>query len=363
MHEDGFADTCDGLGGGATRERALDIMRDSRLGTYGAAGLGLMLATKVLALAAAPPEAIPWLLIAAHAASRSSAVLAIATSTYVRDAGIAKPVADTVALDSLALVLATGAAALCALLTVTTPAVILAGLGGLAVGHFVMRGVYERKLGGERRQAPMRGAAHHDEPGPRGFERSGEVAEARVQESQRGWASRCTWSRVSSITNTGASASARRQAAANAVLSAIRRSLLNQWMTRIVVRSAGWRAAMPARGALGFGWLRVLDFGLRALPRRDQRSRPMIAAATAAASAFDGATTTPALTSIAAWRSQSCGSSRVPHTDATRRDLRRSHPAPRRRPAERGRVAPTTLRHRRLRFTEQSLLLWIWQVG
>ena len=148
FHEDGFADTCDGLGAGTTRERALEIMRDSRIGTYGAAGLGLMLAAKVLALTATPPGAIPWLLIAAHAASRSSAVLAIATSTYVRDAGIAKPVADAVAPDSLALALATGAAAACALLAAATPVVIVAGLGGLAAGHLVMRGVYERKLGG-----------------------------------------------------------------------------------------------------------------------------------------------------------------------------------------------------------------------
>ena len=102
LHEDGFADTCDGLGGGATRDRALEIMRDSRLGTYGAAGLGLMLATKVLALAAAPVEAVPWLLIAGHAGSRSSAVLALATGTYVRDAGIAEPVAGAVGRGSLA---------------------------------------------------------------------------------------------------------------------------------------------------------------------------------------------------------------------------------------------------------------------
>ena len=148
FHEDGFADACDGLGGGTTRERALEIMRDSRLGTYGAAGLGLMLAAKVLALAAAPPEVIPWLLIAAHAASRSSAVLAIATSTYVRGAGIAKPVADAVEPDSLALALAIGVAAACVLLTVTAPAAILVGLTGLAAGHLAMRGVYERKLGG-----------------------------------------------------------------------------------------------------------------------------------------------------------------------------------------------------------------------
>ena len=147
FHEDGFADACDGLGG-ATRERALEIMRDSRLGAYGAAGLGLMLAAKVLALAAAPPTVVPWLLIAAHAASRSSAVLVIATSAYVRDTGIAKPVADAVRPGSLALALATGAVAVCVLFTVSAPAVILAGFAGLAAGHLAMRAAYERKLGG-----------------------------------------------------------------------------------------------------------------------------------------------------------------------------------------------------------------------
>ena len=148
MHEDGLADTCDGLGGGATRERALEIMRDSRLGTFGAAGLGLMLAAKVLALGAMPPEAVPWLLIAAHAASRASAGLAIATSPYVRDAGIATPVAGKVSPGSLAVVLLTGTAAACVLPAVATPAAFVAGLGGLAAGHLAMRCMYERKLGG-----------------------------------------------------------------------------------------------------------------------------------------------------------------------------------------------------------------------
>ena len=119
FHEDGFADTCDGLGGGTTRERALEIMRDSRLGTYGVAGLGLMLAAKVLAIAAAPPEVIPWLLVAAHAASRSSAVLALATSAYVRGAGIATPVAGSTRPENLAIALATGTAAVCVLFAAT----------------------------------------------------------------------------------------------------------------------------------------------------------------------------------------------------------------------------------------------------
>lgn len=50
FHEDGWADTCDGLGGAVTRERALAIMKDSRLGTYGALGLMLLLGLKATVL-------------------------------------------------------------------------------------------------------------------------------------------------------------------------------------------------------------------------------------------------------------------------------------------------------------------------
>ena len=148
FHEDGFADACDGLGGGVTREQALEIMRDSRLGTFGAAGLGLMLAAKVLALASAPASVIPWLLVAAHAASRASAVLAAAAGSYVREAGTARPVAAGVAPADLALALVTGAAAVSGLWLVTGPTVMVAGLAGLTAGHLVMRELYERKLGG-----------------------------------------------------------------------------------------------------------------------------------------------------------------------------------------------------------------------
>lgn len=51
LHEDGFADCCDGFFGGATPERRLEIMRDSRLGTFGTAGLVFSLLIRVLALA------------------------------------------------------------------------------------------------------------------------------------------------------------------------------------------------------------------------------------------------------------------------------------------------------------------------
>ena len=50
FHEDGFADACDGLGGGWQRDEVLRIMKDSRIGSYGAAGLALMLLAKAAAL-------------------------------------------------------------------------------------------------------------------------------------------------------------------------------------------------------------------------------------------------------------------------------------------------------------------------
>ena len=149
LHEDGFADACDGLGGGPTRERALEIMRDPRLGTYGAAGLGLMLAAKVLALAAAPVEVIPWLLVAAHAASRASMALALASGTYARAAGIAAPLAEaSPSRARIAIAILIGGAVACTLLFEAPPTALLAGVGGLALGHFLMRRAYERKLGG-----------------------------------------------------------------------------------------------------------------------------------------------------------------------------------------------------------------------
>lgn len=52
LHEDGLADTFDGLWGGSTRERRLEIMRDSRVGSYGVASLVLSLAVRVFAIAA-----------------------------------------------------------------------------------------------------------------------------------------------------------------------------------------------------------------------------------------------------------------------------------------------------------------------
>ena len=149
FHEDGFADACDGLGGAVTRERALEIMKDSRIGTYGAAGLGMMLAGRVAVLVALVPVApVFWVLVAGHAASRAASVHVIATSAYVREHGTGKPVADGIGRDGLRFALLTGGAALLPLVPALGLLAPLAGLAGLALGTWAMRRVYERRLGG-----------------------------------------------------------------------------------------------------------------------------------------------------------------------------------------------------------------------
>lgn len=70
FHEDGLADSCDGLGGGLTRERTLTIMKDSRLGTYGVLGLVSALLLKIALLATMPLSVAIVALIMAHTASR-----------------------------------------------------------------------------------------------------------------------------------------------------------------------------------------------------------------------------------------------------------------------------------------------------
>lgn len=94
FHEDAFSDFCDGFGGGYTHEKILSIMKDSRIGTYGATGLVLLLLSKVFLLTEINPVQIPFILIAAHALSRVISVIMIYTSQYVRfdDSSKSKPI-------------------------------------------------------------------------------------------------------------------------------------------------------------------------------------------------------------------------------------------------------------------------------
>ncbi|WP_074409148.1 MULTISPECIES: adenosylcobinamide-GDP ribazoletransferase [Aquimarina] len=103
FHEDGFADVCDGFGGGWTKDKILLIMKDSRLGTYGTIGLLLMLSIKFAALREVEMYYIPFLLISGHALSRFIATTLIFTHPYVRDTenSKAKPAAKSMSIHSL----------------------------------------------------------------------------------------------------------------------------------------------------------------------------------------------------------------------------------------------------------------------
>ncbi|ATQ43567.1 adenosylcobinamide-GDP ribazoletransferase [Caulobacter mirabilis] len=91
FHEDGLADSFDGLGGGQTPERRLEIMKDSRLGTYGALAVVMVLALKAAALATLPA---PWMaataLLAAHGVGRAAAVVTMRLTPYAGDGDGAK---------------------------------------------------------------------------------------------------------------------------------------------------------------------------------------------------------------------------------------------------------------------------------
>ncbi|MYM85315.1 adenosylcobinamide-GDP ribazoletransferase [Duganella sp. FT50W] len=94
FHEDGFADMCDGFGGGMTPERVLEIMKDSRIGAYGAIGTICMLGLKLTALSALPPLAAIGALLIAHPLSRLMATALIWRLDYARAEGKAKPLAQ-----------------------------------------------------------------------------------------------------------------------------------------------------------------------------------------------------------------------------------------------------------------------------
>lgn len=93
FHEDGLADTADALGGAVSRAQALVIMKDSRIGTYGATALVLSLGGRialVTQLATASPTAAAFALTLSHAFGRSAAVAVMASLPYGGDPAHAK---------------------------------------------------------------------------------------------------------------------------------------------------------------------------------------------------------------------------------------------------------------------------------
>jgi adenosylcobinamide-GDP ribazoletransferase len=153
FHEDGLADLADGLGGSAERERALAIMKDSRIGAYGAIALLLALLLKVAllaVLASVAPLAVLAALLAAHAVSRFWPLVLIRTLAYVGDAdgSKSKPLAERITTAAVW----TGAAWSSVPLALAGLALgapfALAGLAASALAAAWMRRLLARRLAG-----------------------------------------------------------------------------------------------------------------------------------------------------------------------------------------------------------------------
>ena len=106
FHEDGLADVADGLGGSSDRDRALVIMKDSRVGAFGALALVLALLSKASLLALIGSVSPRWMVLgifAAHVVSRTWPLLLIRLMPHVGDAAgsKSKPLADQISGGSL----------------------------------------------------------------------------------------------------------------------------------------------------------------------------------------------------------------------------------------------------------------------
>jgi adenosylcobinamide-GDP ribazoletransferase len=146
LHEDGLSDAADGFGGGATRERALDIMRDSRIGTFGACALIVSFALRVGAIADLPKASlVAWALIGAHAMARAGLPLFMRLVPPARPDGLAAqagaPAAErawaSLVIGAIILWIALGLAAT------------LIALVAMLVGNAVVALMSHRKIGGQ----------------------------------------------------------------------------------------------------------------------------------------------------------------------------------------------------------------------
>jgi adenosylcobinamide-GDP ribazoletransferase len=131
LHEDGLSDVADGFGGGKTREQKLEIMRDSRIGAYGAVALGLSLLIRWSALSEfGSVVAVFCALIAAHMASRALAGAFMHLLPPARADGLSAG-AGTVSLEVAGVGAIIGAAAL-----------LLLGLGGAVTALVLLTALF-----------------------------------------------------------------------------------------------------------------------------------------------------------------------------------------------------------------------------
>ena len=153
FHEDGLADVTDGLGGSYQRERALDIMKDSRIGAFGAMALVLVLLAKVALLALLGMHSLGAALAAllgAHVLTRFWPLLLVRTMAHVGDTATSKskPLADQIGGRALLAALLWCFAPLAYVWQAQTALFLIASVLGSALGAAHVARLLARRLQG-----------------------------------------------------------------------------------------------------------------------------------------------------------------------------------------------------------------------
>jgi adenosylcobinamide-GDP ribazoletransferase len=144
LHEDGLADVGDGFGGGRDRAAKLSIMRDSRLGTYGAIVLLVGFSTRLSALASLPVASIVASLVVAHTLARAAIPVLAANMPFARDDGLGKSAGrPDMASAATAVVIAVVLALVCLPAKAASLAVVVTVAGAAA-----MAALARRQIGG-----------------------------------------------------------------------------------------------------------------------------------------------------------------------------------------------------------------------
>jgi adenosylcobinamide-GDP ribazoletransferase len=146
IHEDGLADTADGLGGGRSREQKLEIMRDSRIGTYGACALIVSIMLRWSALATiTEPAAVAAALLIAHAAARAALPVFMWLIPPARSDGLSAGAGQPPPQNAI---IAVGLGFLC-LVIGFGPGKAILGLILLAIGALIWGFIATRQIGGQ----------------------------------------------------------------------------------------------------------------------------------------------------------------------------------------------------------------------
>jgi adenosylcobinamide-GDP ribazoletransferase len=144
LHEDGLADTFDGLGAGGNRKRMLDIMRDSRIGSFGALAIVFSVLLRCVLLTAMAPAKFGSYVIAAQVLCRWTALPLAAFMPSARTDGLGEKLAHKVSISALAL----GSALALAIVGFSLRTQMVAPVAVVIAVTIISGLVYRAKLGG-----------------------------------------------------------------------------------------------------------------------------------------------------------------------------------------------------------------------